>query len=118
MKPMKNVKRWLIRVTVNETHSLFRSAWKRHVVYKTDSSDSLDDSSGGNPSELISFSEEERALYEAMHVLPEDYRTVIHLFYFEEYSTGEIAGILEISEAAVRKRLSRGRKRLRNLLEQ
>ena len=40
--------------------------------------------------------------------LPEKYRIVIHLFYYEDYSVREIAGILRITEANVKVRLSRG----------
>ena len=42
---------------------------------------------------------------------------VLYLHYFEEYPIPETAKILGISEAAVRKRLSRGRKQLKKLLD-
>ena len=45
--------------------------------------------------------------------LPEKYRIVIHLFYYEDYSVREIAGILRITEANVKVRLSRGRRLLK-----
>ena len=43
--------------------------------------------------------------------LPFKYKSVIHLFYYEDYSVKEIAGILQINESAVKMRLQRGRKR-------
>lgn len=106
----ENAKRWLIRVAINEMHSLFRSPWKRKVS-------SLDETAGSQDEKKV-FSDEERELYDAMHRLPENYRVIIYLFYFEEYTTKEISEILEMSEATVRKRLSRGRQALRKLLEQ
>ena len=50
--------------------------------------------------------------------LPEKYRIVIHLFYYEDYSVGEIAGILNLSESNVKVRLSRGRTLLRDALKE
>lgn len=49
--------------------------------------------------------------------LPEKYRIVIHLFYYEELAVKDISGMLAISEANVKKRLSRGRKLLGSMLE-
>lgn len=45
-------------------------------------------------------------------------RNVLYLYYYEEYSTEEIAGILRISPAAVRKRLERGRTLLKDILKE
>lgn len=48
--------------------------------------------------------------------LPEKYRIVIHLFYFEDYTIHEIAKILKLSEGNVR--LSRARSLLREKLQE
>ena len=50
--------------------------------------------------------------------LPEKYRIVIHLFYYEDYSVREIADILKLSESNVKVRLTRGRTLLRNVLKE
>jgi len=44
-------------------------------------------------------------VWQAVKSLPVKYREVIHLFYYEQYSTAEIARILKCSEAAVRTNL-------------
>ena len=44
--------------------------------------------------------------------LPEKYRTVIHLYYYEEYSTKEIAKILKLKDVTVRSLLKRGREKI------
>ena len=49
--------------------------------------------------------------------MPERYRAVIHLFYYEEMSVAEIASILGLREGTVRTRLSRARDKLRAMLE-
>lgn len=55
-------------------------------------------------------------LYQALTQLPVSQRTVILLYYLQNYTVREIAAILTISEENVRQHLSRGRQRLRKLL--
>ena len=50
--------------------------------------------------------------------LPDKYRIVIHLFYYEVYSVREIAKILKLSESNVKVRLSRGRALLKDSLKE
>ena len=57
-------------------------------------------------------------MWEAVRELPVRYREVIHLFYYEGFSTGEIAQILGQKEATVRSRLMRGRGKLREVLKE
>ena len=59
-----------------------------------------------------------RDLFEEVMKLPEKYRIVIHLFYYEDYSIWEIASILKLSESNVKVRLSRGRTMLKNSLQE
>ena len=59
-----------------------------------------------------------RNLFEEVLKLPEKYRIVIHLFYYEDYSVKEIAQILKQSESNIKTRLSRGRAQLRQSLKE
>lgn len=59
---------------------------------------------------------EDRSLFEAVMRLPEKYRIVIHLFYYEEYSIEEISATLHSHPGTVKSRLSRGRKLLKSML--
>lgn len=52
-------------------------------------------------------------LYMALDGLPEKERTALLLFYIKGYSVKEISGIMESSEDAVKKQLSRGRDHLK-----
>ena len=58
------------------------------------------------------------AVAQAVRKLKPTDRAVIYLFYYEGYSTGEIAGMLRTNQSAVTSRLCRARKRLKILLEQ
>lgn len=58
-----------------------------------------------------------QALYMALEGLPPKERTAILLFYIKGYSIREIAGIVDATEDAVKKQLSRGRDKIKNTLE-
>lgn len=69
--------------------------------------------------ETLSFeAPEDTALFEAVMRLPEKYRIVIHLFYYEEYSIHEIASILRLTESNVKARLPRGHRMLKETLKE
>lgn len=100
-------KRWLIRVCINECNNLFSSFWRKYVG----SLEEMD-------TEPEFHMKEDNDLYDAMKELPAKCRIVIYLFYYEGYSTKEIAEIIHIKEATVRTRLVRGRKLLGTLLKE
>ena len=100
----EHLKAWLIRATINRCKDIFRSFRFRNIV-------SLD-----NANQLSYETPDENEVYNAVMSLPEKYRIIIHLFYYEEYSTREIAGITRRSESAVRTQLHRGRELLKKTL--
>ena len=103
----EHIRRWLIRVTGNYCRDLLKSPWrKRRVSLET------------LPEEPVFQREEEAELYREVMKLPEKYRTVLDLFYYEELSVREIAEVLEIKESLVTTRLSRARSRLREHLRE
>ena len=53
----------------------------------------------------------------ALNTLPQAYRLVLYLFYYEELSTRQIAALLKKPDATVRSHLHRGRKLLKEQLE-
>lgn len=95
---------WLIRVTVNECKSIFRAPWRRI--------ENIEDYAN----QLAMPSPKHSELFATVMDMPEKYRTILYLFYYEEYSTDEIAALLGIPAATVRTRLARGRKKLREIL--
>lgn len=100
----EHIKAWLITVTINCTKDLFLSSWFR----KTEALD-----------ENISAEEtEESDLYYALMKLPQKYRTVIHLHYYEGYRVNEIAKMTKASEGTVKSQLHRGREMLKNILDE
>ncbi|MCM1569114.1 MAG: sigma-70 family RNA polymerase sigma factor [Roseburia sp.] len=69
---------------------------------------------------LEALMEKERAakIHEIIDLLPEQYSTVLTMFYGFQYSCGEIASMLGISKHTVEVRLYRGRIKLGNLLKE
>ena len=67
---------------------------------------------------LVFETPESEELFETVMNLPEKYRIVIHLFYYEDYTIHEIAEILKLSESNVKVRLSRGRSLLKEKLQE
>ncbi len=103
-KNSEHEKAWLIRVASNICKDMLR--YRRHSSYI-----SLDEIRN------LSTSEDNAQILGMLMMLEEKYRAVIHLHYVEGYGTQEISDILGISSAAVRKRLQRGREKLREIYE-
>ena len=91
---------WLLRVTSNCCKDCLR--FRKRYSYIT-------------PEQIQEFfpAPEERQLVLELYALPVQYKSVLLLHYFEGYSVKEIAGILKLSENAVKKRLQRAREALK-----
>ena len=100
-------RKWLIRVAVNECHSLWCSGWKRHTTYLEEITE-----------EPIFSTPEKSSLFYAVQELPQKYRQIVYLYYYEEYSIREIGGMLKLSETAVKSRLLRARQKLKGDLKE
>ena len=93
-------KAWLIRVTLNACHNLRKSVWyNRRADYK-------------EIPELFS-DPTDNLLYEEVFALPERYRIVILLYYYEEYSIQEIADLTGRKISTIQTQLARARKKLK-----
>lgn len=96
-------KAWLIRTAINCSKSLMTSAWFRNTT-------PLDDT-------LLSEMKDHSEVYYAVLTLPVHYRTVIHLFYYEDYSIEDIARLLKSKPSTVKSQLHRARNLLREQLK-
>lgn len=98
-------KAWLIRVTLNRCRSHYRSHWWKRIL-------PLD--AAAHASVLDEYDPE---LADALAQLPPKYRAVIHLHYFENYDTGEIAALTRQQPSTVRSQLTRARQLLKDRLK-
>ena len=100
----EHIKNWLLRVTINCCKKVFLSPWR-----KTEPLENYAD-------KLYFTSPEHSELFYSAMKLPRKYRMAIYLYYYEGYSTQEIAQILKIPKATAATHLHRGRKMLKTML--
>ncbi|MDR3310842.1 MAG: sigma-70 family RNA polymerase sigma factor [Oscillospiraceae bacterium] len=96
---------WLIRVTVNRAKSLFASAWTRRTT-------GLDENVPAPEARG-----EEDGVYRAVQELPQKYRAVIHLYYYEDMPIEEIARAVGGKPNTIASQLHRARALLREKLK-
>lgn len=103
----EHLKSWLIRVTLNQCKSAASAIWNKRKVSLDAVAELADDNMKEDYSEV----------YEAVKALPDKYKQVIHLFYYEQLSIREISQVLQKNEATVKTHLARGRKLLEKMLK-
>lgn len=97
-------KAWLVKVASNVSKNILKSR-RRQVPYDT-----------AEWAE-IGIDSRDTELFSLILDLPVKYKLVMHLYYIAGYKSAEIAQMLSISPAAVRKRLQLGRKMLKESME-
>ena len=101
----EHLRRWLLRVTVNYCRDVLKSPWRKRRT-------SLEEL----PETPVFDRPEQASLYREVMALPENDRTVLNLFYYEELSVREIGELLGVGDSTVTTRLARARKRLKKRL--
>ena len=100
-----HMKYWLIQMAEHRALNVKSARVKRSVP--------LDEAV-----EVAAPQKRENELLDTVMSLPELFRTVIYLFYYEDMPAAEIAYALDITENTVYKRLAKGRKLLKLTLEE
>ena len=100
LESREHIRNWLIRVAINCGKTHRRKMAKQQALPLNEAwveavSDDL--------------SEMEWRVYIAVKSLPPKYRTIVHLYYYEELSIKEISKCLERKEGTVKSQLARGR---------
>ncbi len=98
-------KAWFIRVTINACKDLLKSLFRRHTI-------SLDEIME-QPSELPP---DYRDVWEAVFSLPQKYRDVVYLHYFEDYTAPQISRILGKNVNTIYTLLTRSKQMLKEKL--
>ena len=104
----EHIKYFLIRVTVNESLDLLKSASKKRVIKNNDVVVNIPDTK----QEELPYD-----LSEIVNTLPEKYKTIIILHYYDDMKIKDISNVLKISEPAVKKRLERARNLIKEIIE-
>ena len=111
------VRSWLCGIARNLCNNSFRKN-SREPVHQSTSLDAAVERPATEPlpTEQAVTREEEELLWRTVEQIPETYREPLILFYRERQSVETVARDLELSEDAVKQRLSRGRKLLESQL--
>ena len=105
-------KPWLLKVALNRCRDIWRAAWVKRVVLGspamelTPAPDRMDENL------------EKQELLASIRKLPAEFRDVILLHYYQNYGIAEIAQMLNVPEGTISSRLSRGRKKLEDILKE
>lgn len=100
----EHLRRWIIRVVLNECRRITGHPWRRRSVPLE------------SCPEPVFEDREKRELWEAVAALPEKYRVPLYLYYYEGYSANEVGELLALKPSTVQTRLARGREKLKKLL--
>ena len=90
----EHIKAWLIRVTVNCCHNVFSDLWHKRTASLSEREDVP-----------VFDTVEESDVFTAVKSLPEKYRVVIHLFYYEDMSIEDISKALGMKVSTVKSHL-------------
>lgn len=102
-----NIKKaWLIKTTTNQCKDFLKSSRRKNLP--------LNDEILG---EEI-FDDKKLDVRNKLLKLDSKYKTVLYLFYYEDYTVEMIANTLSLSKSNVKMRLKRGRELLKNELEE
>ncbi len=108
---------WLRQITRNRARHVLRTTRRRGLrIAEHEASELLEAVVDPRPNadQRLIAEERLRSVRQALELLPEETREVMTLFYREGQSVAHVAVLLDLSEAAVRQRLSRARLRLRD----
>ena len=106
----EHLKAWLIRVAINRCrdYGRMKKVRREEAIDKHQIENDMEYQQGQEHSEL----------FEALECLSAEDRTIVYLYYFEGFTIKEIAHIMKKMQNTVSSKLTRARKKLKNLLEE
>lgn len=113
LREPERLRSWLCGIARNLSNSAVRQR-AREPLHGAETMETMDESPAVDllPAEQAISNEEQAILWRSLEKIPETYREPLILFYREHQSIERVAAELELSEDAVKQRLSRGRKLL------
>ncbi len=110
---------WIYTTALNHLKKIYRKK-KKNLKFSARDNEMLeslpDNSRGSDPQIMAEKKETEAAVLRAVHLLQDDLRVVVTLYYLNEMSTREISEILNLGIENIKSRLYRARKILKKIL--
>lgn len=104
LESVEHEKAWLIRTATNICKDELKHWWRKH--------ENIDDHLELQTEDTIKIDD----VFQAVMELPDKYKTVIYLYYYEGYDSAEIAGILRKPKSTIRNHLHEARNLLKERL--
>lgn len=101
----EHLKAWMIVTVTNVSRDMLRRKYRQDLGLET-------------VQEVAAKAETGNELLDTVLALPENYKTVVYLYYYEGYAVKEIASMLHLTTEAVKTRLRRAREKLKSCLEE
>ena len=113
LREPEKLRSWLVRISRNLTYDALRKRGQE-PIHKAETLEEIQESPAPEPlpSDDTVSREEEAILWRSIERIPESYREPLLLYYREHQSVENVAVALDLTEDAVKQRLSRGRKLL------
>ena len=99
---IEHEKAWFIVAIRNVAKNMLKRRWNQDIELDFD----------------VSTKSDEDNIIDLIMQLPNEYKLPIYLFYYEEYNCNEIASLMKVPENTVYSYLSRGRKKLKIMIEE
>lgn len=104
----EHIKYFLIRVTINESINFVKSYSKKKVLCNNDIIMNIPETKKDELPYDIS---------EIVNTLPQKYKTILVLYYYDGMKIKDISKVLKMKESAVKKRLERARNLVKEIIE-
>lgn len=114
-KGKSTLKTWMWRIAINHCKDYLKSWYNQNIQMAVNAG--VDVQASSNVEQQVIQQDEQERLAKTVMQLPIKYREVIYLFYFEDYTSKEIAVMLSINENTVKTRLRKAKQFLKEQLE-
>ena len=101
------IKKWLIKVTINNCKTLFLSSWNKRVISLSEKEENI-----------IVKKDNDYVLLDEINKLSKNERLIVFLYYYENYKINEISKIMKKSETNIQTILYRARNKLKKIIEE
>jgi len=111
-----SIKTWIIRITINTCKDYLKSAWNKRVTPITEYQEQTLREEKDEFDE-VERKEDGKMIRNVIMELPDIYKEVVILVYYQEMTISEVASVLKVAEGTIKSRLARAKEKLRIYLE-
>ncbi|MFS0882138.1 sigma-70 family RNA polymerase sigma factor [Metabacillus niabensis] len=111
-----SLKSWLWRIAINHCKDYLKSWHYKHIIISDEQAKRTSSGERVVEHEVIQKYEDEQLVHTVMG-LPDTYREVLYLYYFEELTIKEISNLINVNQNTIKTRLKKAKEILKDRLE-